>query len=195
MDYVELMKKIILLLIAAFAVCAVSLTSCDNKPPFVRLAAAIDSINAQYERTHDTSDKVVTYEKWENVVHFHISFPGVIDRDAFEPIAANIKERFVENLVTDDEFGIATEILDAKANVIIDIEGMNDTKYEVLIVTNEIAEAYDAARAVENEENLIEKAREARDEAIDTLDAAQIEHELLEGNAPSIAAEEQKRAE
>lgn len=187
MDYPELMKKIILLLIAAFGICALTFTSCDNKPPFVRLAAAIDSINNQYEEAHGTKDKFITYEKWENVVHFHIDFPGVIDRDAFEPIAANMKEMFLDQLVKDNEFGIVTEMMDAKSNMMLDFKGLNDTSYEVLIVANEIMAAYDAAQAAKSEEKLIEEAIERHEEAIDTLNQAQIEQELLEGNAPSIA--------
>ena len=175
-------------------VASVTLISCDNKPPYLRLAAAIDSLNAQYDRTHDTKDKFITYEKWENQVHFHIEVPVVIDNDAFEAQAENIKQRFLENLVTDDEFGIATEILDAKANIVIEIQGLNDTKYDVLIVTNEITEAYDAAREVQTEEELLDRAEAERIASeVDTLSPAEVEQELLEGNAPSIAAEENKR--
>lgn len=173
------MKKI-LSLIAAIAVAAVVFTGCNNKPPFVKLAAAIDSINAQYEQAYGTKDKYVTYEKWENEVHFHIEFPGVIDRDAFEPIAANIKSRFLESLAVEDPFGLATEILDAKANVILNINGLNDTSYQVLIVTNEISAAVEQAHTPEG------RLEAEQIEEVDTLTPAEVEHELLEGNAPGI---------
>ena len=176
------MKKIFSIIILAVAV-AVAFSSCDNRPPFVRLAAAIDSINAQYQQEHATKDKYITYDKWENELHFHVDFPGVIDADAFEPIAENIRTRFLDELVTVDAFGVATEILDAKANVVLDIKGLNDTSYEILLVTNDIRAAYDAAREAEA---VREEAPEA--DPYD-LDQEQIEHELLEGNAPSIGKE------
>ena len=168
--------------IALVVALAATFSSCDNRPPYVRLAAAIDSLNAQYEQVNNTKDKYITYEKWENVVHFHIDYPAVIEAEVFEPIAANIKENFLRVLVTDDEFGIATEIIDAKSNIVIDIHGLNDTKYEVLIVTNEIIAAFDAAHpAVEEEEPAGDEGEPA-----DTLSPEQIEQELLEGNVPSI---------
>ena len=173
------MRKILSILAAAVIIAA-SLTGCDNKPPYVRLAAAIDSLNSQYGQAHNTSEEYITYEKWENVVHFNVDFPAVIDREAFEPVAANIKERFLDQLVADDEFGIATEIIDAKSNIVIDIHGLNDTSYEVLIVTNEVIEAYDRIHA----------EAEADVEPVDTLTPAEVEQELLEGNAPSIENEE-----
>lgn len=189
MDNIEIMKKIFLLLIAAFAVCAISLTSCKNKPPYMRLEAAVDSLNAQYQSSHPEGDDLISYEKWENVVHFHFKFPGIIDRDAFEPIANNIKELFVENLVSDDEFGICTEILNAHSNVVIDIEGLNDTTYEVLITNDEIAQARESYLDVKNQEQLIDQAEADREQAeIENVTPAEIEHELLEGNAPSVAA-------
>lgn len=184
---IELMKKIFLLIVAAFAVCAVSLTSCNNKPPFVRLAAAIDSLNVKY----GTDERSVSYEEWENVVNFHKTYPGVIDGDAFAPIAANIRERLLENLVVNNEYGIVTEIIDAHANVRIDIEGLNNTKYVVEIENKEISEAYDAAKVAEKEHNILEdRANEVAQEGVEPLSEGQIEQELLEGNAPSIAEEE-----
>lgn len=173
------MKKI-LSIIAVALVFALSFSSCDNRPPYVRLAAAIDSLNAQYQEEHNTDAKLITYDKWENELHFHTDFPGVIDSDAFEPIAENIKELFLESLVTDNEFGIATEILDAKANVVIDIKGLNDTSYEILIVTNEITAAYDKAR--EAEANLDESAEENPYD----LSPEQVQHELEEGNVTTV---------
>ena len=178
------MKKILRVLILAGAI-AVSFSSCDNRPPYVRLAAAIDSLNAQYESLHNTSEKFITYEKWENVVHFNTEFPVVIEPEVFEPVAANLKERFLSNLVTDDEFGIATEIIDARANIVIDIHGLNDTKYEVLIVTNEIIAAFDATHPTD-EGDIADEDTSVEEENPDTLNAAQVEQELLEGNAPSI---------
>lgn len=177
------MRKIFSI-IALAAIVAISFSSCDNRPPYIRLAAAIDSLNTRYEQMNNTKEKYITYEKWENVVHFHVDYPVVIEPDVFEPIAANIRETFLRDLVTGDEYGIATEIIDAKSNVVIDIHGMNDTKYEVLIVTNEIIAAYDAAHPA------VEESEPAVEEAPEQLDSAQIEQELLEGNAPSIAAEE-----
>lgn len=179
------MKKILSVIALAILV-AVSFTSCDNRPPYIRLAAAIDSINARYEEQHNTKDKYITYNKWENEVVFHEEYPGVIEQEVFEPIAANMREMFLSNLVSEDEYGIATEIIDAKSNIILYIRGLNDTKYEVLIVTNDIIAAYDAARAAE------EAREEPAEEAVDSLSPEQIEHELLEGNIPSIEEQIEK---
>ena len=173
------MKKILSVIALALAI-AVSFTSCDNRPPYMRLAAAIDSLNNQYQESHpDVKEPLITYEKWENQVHFNVDFPGVIEEEAFEPIANNIRERFLLQLVTDDEFYIATEIIDAKSNIVLDIHGLEDTKYEVLIVTNEIIDAFNAVHPAEGTEPEIE-------EPVDTLSQGEIEHELLEGNIQSV---------
>lgn len=173
------MKKI-LSVIALATIIAVAISSCNNRPPFERLAAAVDSLNAQYEAIHGTTEKAITYDQWENVVHFNTEFPVVIEQEVFEPIAANIKERFLKNLVTDNESDIATQIIEAKANVIINIHGINDTSYEVLITNNEIVAANDAAHM----DAVIEE--QPAEEQPETLSQEQIEQELLEGNAPSI---------
>lgn len=137
------MKKILSIL-AVLAVIAVSITGCNNKPPFVRLAEAVDSLNVQYQQLHNTTENLISYDKFENRVNFHFSIPERIDEDSFGPIAEHIKQLFLIQFVTDNEFGVVTEAIDAHADVVVNLEGVDDTKYEILITTDEITEAYEA---------------------------------------------------
>lgn len=170
------MKKILSIILIAIAI-SVSFTSCDNKPPFVRLANAIDSLNMEHEQITGSKEKLITYDKWENELTFHQTYSGHIDSDVFGPIAEHEKEVFLLNLC-EDRYDIASEILDAHANVVLKITGDQGGEYEVLIVTNEIAAAYDA---LHNEENTPltegadneyqaedEQLEQARDEIMET---------------------------
>lgn len=178
------MKKIFGFLAVALML-AISFSSCNNKPGFVKLAEMVDSINARIKAEHNIDVDLIEYDQWENKLTFEYPYEAVIDPDAFEPIASNIKENFIHYLVVDDEDGLAEEIVKTNANVVIDIEGLNDTSYEVLIESNEIAEAIEKASTLE--------PAVAEPEPVDTLSQAEIEHELLEGNIPSIEKEISER--
>lgn len=180
------MKKVLSIFTVAFALLTILLSGCNNKPSFERLAAAVDSVNnenvlpsAEFVATQD--HKAVTYDQWENVVTFNTSFPVVIEPDVFEPIANNVKERILTEIVKTNYFGIVNEIIDAKANILIDIHGLNDTKYEVMVPYDEIVAAFEADSHAEAFGLPMDN-----EEQSDSLTPAQIEHELLEGNAPSI---------
>lgn len=172
------MKKILSILAVALLI-AVSFVGCNNKPAFVRLEAAVDSLNAQYDRQHNTDEKLITYDQWENVVHFHFPFPARIEENVFEPVAEHIKQNFLLQFLTDDEFGLATEVMDAKANVVIKIEGQDETSYEILIPTEEIASAYETLHADANGSEPV--AATAED-----ADLQEEQHELTEGDVTTL---------
>ena len=164
---------------ALMAIFALVFSSCDNKPPYVRLAAAIDSINAQYNLSHDTDQNLVTYERFDNVVTFHFDYPERIEEDVFSPIAEHIKQNFLLQFITDDEFGVATEVIDAHSNVVIALKGLDDTKFDILIVNNEIVEAYEALHAAAG-------SPEAPAETPEGAELQEEQRELLEGNVTTL---------
>lgn len=172
------MKKIfsIIILFAAIAAC---FTGCNNKPPFVRLAEAVDSLNTQFCLEHNTEEKLIDYDKFENRVNFNLPVPMRIDDEAFAPIAEHIKQNFLLGFVTDNEFNIATEAIDAKANVVICLHGEEDTTYEILITTNELEEAY---KALHPDASGSEPAPETAEEA----DLQQEQRELTEGDVTTV---------
>lgn len=169
------MKKILSIFVLSLVI-AVSFTGCNNKPPFVRLADAIDSLNVQYQREHNTDENAISYDQFENVIHFNYSYPTRIEDDVFGPIAEHIKQLFLIKFITDNEFDIATEAINAKSNIIIDFRGEDNTSYEILIENNELVEAYEALHNQSNATDVTPEAAELQEE----------QHELMDGNVTTV---------
>lgn len=174
------MKKIFSIIIPIFIV-AIIFSGCNNKPPFVRLAAAIDSVNMQNTELTGSDEKLISYDKWENQLKYHINYPGHVESDVFEPIAEHFKQLFLIQLISENPFGLATEILDAKADVVLEIKGERGGSYEVLITTDEIKEASDAFNATP--EVADEQAEPAAD---DEASLPEEQRELMEGNVTTV---------
>ena len=112
-------------------------------------------------------------------MRFNVEYPARIESDVFGPVAEHLKQLFLIQFVTDNEFDIATEVMAAKANLLIDIQGAEDTSYEILIENNEIVEAYEALSAGATDDDTEATTPEA-------IELQQEQHELMEGDVTTV---------
>lgn len=144
--------KRILPAIAVAAICAAAFTGCNNKPPFEKLNAAVDSVNIemQAERLTWCDSVSVKYDEITNTVKYTFVVPGMVDKDMVAEGASVFEDAFIEgNLVQHNRYGIGTEIVDANANVLITLRGQKGGEFEMLIENSRIADSYKAAHADE----------------------------------------------
>ena len=142
--------KRILLAIAVAAACATPFTGCKNQPSFVKLAAAVDSTEMALQSEPATwcESSAVQYDEVTNAVKYTFVLPGKLDKEQFEAGAATFEDLFVaQNFVLSDRYDLGKEIVDAKANVLVEIRGAEGGEFEILIENAKIAEAYNAAHA------------------------------------------------
>ncbi len=141
-----IMKK----LLAAFAsacVLAGAFTACNNKPAFVRLVAAVDSVNAynaqQPEMTAPSSK--ISYDQVTNTVKFTYQLPDETTAQFYRDNISYTEDLLLQSLPF-APFSLGKEIVDAEASVMIVYDWKPDGHSEYLIESARIQDAWKAAQ-------------------------------------------------
>lgn len=137
------MKKILGFLSAAL-VMGIALTACNNSGvPFREVADAVKTANAMVssQQSFMADSTSITYDELTNVVKYTVYLPYAVRSEEIGAQAATLEAGFVHDLVANDAQHLCNPILNAKSNVLIDIEGRDDTKYEIMIENKTIADA------------------------------------------------------
>lgn len=140
------MKSILGVIALAIAV-ATSFTACNNQPPFAKLTAAVDSVNMSMQQhpTQWCDSANVVYDQATNAVKYTFYLPGQIDKDQMAQGAELFESGFLAALAQNPEYNITGEIVDAKANVLLDFKGAQGGEYEILLDNAKVADAFYAA--------------------------------------------------
>ena len=128
------MKRILGIIALAIAV-GLAFTGCNNRPPFEKLAASVDSLNTYYTDApmlHNDSTRV-TYDEITNTVEFHMYAQGYIDKAQLEAVSDRMADSFTDEMVRVNRFNFGKELLAAKANVLLDFKGSAGGEYQLLI--------------------------------------------------------------
>ena len=145
------MKRILGAIALAIAVAA-SFTACNNQPPFAKLVAAVDSTNvAMQQHPTDWCDSAsVAYDQVTNAVKYTFVLPGQIDKDQMAQGAELFETSFLAALAQNAEYNLTAEIVDAKANVLLNFKGAQGGEYEILLDNAKVADAFHAAHPDQN---------------------------------------------
>ncbi len=138
------MKRILAIITIGAAVAA-SFTGCNNKPPYERLAASVDSLNTvMQEKPVDYAESTsVSYDEVTNTVKYSFVLPGAVDTARMSAGGAQFEQAFVmANVLGDPAFG--EKLVEANANIAVTFEGKAGGKFEYLIENKSIAETYHA---------------------------------------------------
>lgn len=137
------MKKI-LGIIALGALSAAVFTSCGNKPPFEKLIASVDSANAVLRANPLplTDSCGIKYNKITNTVEYWYNSRDSIEPTRIDSVAEDMQTQFMLSVITNYP-SITQNILDANANILMQMNGSHDTKYELEIENSEFVKFYD----------------------------------------------------
>lgn len=144
------MKRILAIITLGAAVAA-SFTGCNNKPPFERLAASVDSLNTvMQEKPVDYAESTsVRYDEVTNTVKYSFVLPGAVDTAMMSANGAQFEQAFVmANVLGDPSFG--EKLVEADANITVTFEGKEGGKFEYLIENKTIADTYHAIFPAKN---------------------------------------------
>ena len=126
--------KRILGIIALALVMGMAFVGCNNRPPFEKLAAAVDSMNTELMMAPigGAASASVKYDEITNTVKYTLNVPGIVDKATMDEAADRLADSFVEQMALFNG-NLFDEIVAAKANVLLDFEGSMEGKYELLI--------------------------------------------------------------
>lgn len=138
------MKKILGLMVIAL-VLGIATVGCNNKPPFVKLQAAVDSLNTEMQSTPSAyaDSCAISYDELTNTVKYTMVV-DTVNHEEFQAVAPGLEDAFIGQLAGSDEYGLAKEIADAKANVLVEIVGKRGGKFEMMVETATFVGAYKA---------------------------------------------------
>lgn len=127
------MKKILGIL-AAVAILGSLGTGCNNKPPYARLAAAVDSARTAMAGapTQFADSATVNFDELTNTVKYSLYLPGEVNKDIMDAAADQLEATFVHNLITEDP-NMTNCILNDNANIVISFHGADKSSYEIMI--------------------------------------------------------------
>ncbi len=137
------MKKILSILASAI-VALVVFAACNNtEVPYRELADAVKVANEKVQGLDNmlVDSTSITYDELTNTVKFTVVLPGKVNTDVIGATASDLKDSFIHNLVTNDEYDLCNPIINAHSNVIVSMGGREGKPYEILIEEKEIAEA------------------------------------------------------
>ena len=134
-------------IIAIAVVIIATLAGCNNKPPFVRLAAAVDSCNVAMQQNMPpfATSATVSYDEVTNAVKYEFTVPGEVDKEMFGASAPMLQSQFVDIIAQSNDFNIAGLITEAKSNMLLDFKGSEGGEYEIMVENPTIAAAYQKA--------------------------------------------------
>lgn len=151
------MKKILTLIAIASIGAAAVLTGCNNKPPFERLAEAVDSVNtyfaAQPEQTAPGAKLI--YDQVTNTLKINYQLPSAEVASFFQDNAGVAEDILLKDVLPEAPFELLERLVDAKANVMIVYDWKPDGHSEYLIETDRVKDALKAAQQdAETNQNL-----------------------------------------
>lgn len=126
------------------AMLLVALAACNNtQVPYRELADAVKAANEKVQEfSNPNVQKIsITYDEITNTVKFEAVMPGEVNINALQANAADIKRGFVEAMVQNDEHDLCNPIINAKSNVELIYGGTSGKPFEILIESQEIADA------------------------------------------------------
>lgn len=126
--------KRILAIIALGAAVAASFTGCNNKPPYERLATAVDSINTVMQQNPiDFADSAsVSFDEITNTVKYTFVLPGKVDTAQMAAAGTQFEQAFLmASVLNDPDFG--EKVVEAKSNIAVLFEGNEGGKFEFMI--------------------------------------------------------------
>ncbi|MDE6300230.1 MAG: hypothetical protein K2M19_00755 [Muribaculaceae bacterium] len=134
---------------ALAAVAAIALAGCNNRAPFERLNAAVDSTQVELAKLNDTGipSMTVSYDEITNSVVYNVA----IDADLSLPeVEQNFKAQMpvmeagiIQSLLMNDRFGLGKEIICAGADIKLELKGSQGGNLEAVIDNSKVLEAYD----------------------------------------------------
>ncbi len=133
--------------IAIAITAAASFTCCNNRQPFAKLTAAVDSANVAMSR-HPIGwcDSChMTYDQTSNTVNYTIFLPGEIDSLLMDEGKDLMEGSFLAALAQNAEYNLTGEIVDANADVTIEFKGAQGGEYTIPIAGQKVADAFYAA--------------------------------------------------
>lgn len=136
------MKKI-LGIIAIAALGAASFTACNNRPPFEQLKATVDSANvAVHQQALPMTDScAIKYDEITNTVKYLYYSQDSIDASRIEPVAEDMRNQFLTSIIVNDP-AMTRELLAAKANVMLEMCGSYNTKFELMVENTDFSKFY-----------------------------------------------------
>lgn len=145
------MKKI-LSLIAIFAAVTAILTGCNNKPPFVRLAEAVDSVNAFYAAQPEQTapGAKLVFDEVTNTLKINYTLPSADAAAFFKENIGYAEDILLKDVLPEAPFELMNRIVDAGSSVMIVYDWKPDGHSEYLIAADRVKEAaktaHDAAK-------------------------------------------------
>lgn len=140
------MKKL-LSLIAVIAIGAAVFTGCNNKPPFVRLAEAVDSVNAYYaaqpEQTAPAAKLV--YDEVTNTLKINYQLPSADAAAFFTENIGIAEDLLLKDVLPEAPYELMKRLVDAESNVMIVYEWKPDGHSEYMITADRVKAAAKAA--------------------------------------------------
>lgn len=136
------MKKI-LSIIAIAALGAASFTACNNKPPYEKLITAVDSLNTvvhSYELPM-TDSCAIKYDELTNTVKYLYYCKDSIDSNRLDSVIDDMQQQFLLSIITGDP-NMTHNLLDAKANILMQMNGRDNTKFEIMTENDQFNELY-----------------------------------------------------
>ncbi len=134
---------------ALAAVAVIALSACDNKAPFLRLQAAVDSVQVEMAQHPMNGFKSLTinYDELTNTVVYTSELPVDLSDEAtqqqFKAVIPVFESQLVSNLLTANEYNLGNEIICAEANIKLEFKGENGSNLETTVENSTILEAYD----------------------------------------------------
>lgn len=140
------MKKL-LTLIAVLAVAAAVFTGCNNKPPFVRLAEAVDSVNAffaaQPEQTAPSAK--LAYDEITNTLKINYELPSSDAAAFFKENIGYAEDILLKDVLPEAPYQLMQRVVDAKSNLMIVYDWKPDGHMEYLITSDRVKAAAERA--------------------------------------------------
>lgn len=138
------MRNFIPLLAVPFVAVSV-ITGCNNKPPFEKLVAAVDSVNTYYgEQPEMTApDANLTYDKITNTVKFNYELPSQAAAEFYQDNIGVTEDIMLNDVLPEAPYSLLAAIVDAEANVMLAYDWKPDGHSEYLITADRVKEAYE----------------------------------------------------
>lgn len=135
--------------LAMAAVCCATLAGCNNKAPFQRLNAAVDSVQMHMNNNPVDGFKSlsISYDELTNTVVYTSELPADLSnptvKENFQAIIPVMEAELISGLLTQNQYNLGNEIICAEANVKLEFKGEHDSNLETTIENATILEAYD----------------------------------------------------
>lgn len=135
---------------ALASVAAIALSACNNRAPFQRLQAAVDSTKVEMAQMNADGIPGLTVE-YDEVTNT-VVYTADVEADLSQPeVQQNFKAQMplmeaaiIQDLLLKDTYGLGKEIICANANIKLELKGTQGGDLEAIIENSSVAEAYDA---------------------------------------------------